>query len=58
MTSKPSLWTRIRNLISPPRETYDSRQARPGDPDAGPDRAIYEATDRRRHGGTMEIGGH
>ncbi|MCP2638425.1 hypothetical protein K0817_017875 [Microbacterium sp. HD4P20] len=56
MAQKQSLWTRIKNFISPPRESYDSRQARPGDAGAGPGDPVYEATDRRRHGGTMEIG--
>jgi len=58
MTSTPSLWTRVRNFFSPPRETYDTRQARPGEPGSGPGVPTYEATDRRRHGGSMEIGGH
>jgi hypothetical protein len=57
MTAKPSLWTRIRHLISPPRETYESRTARPGEPGAGTGSPVYEATDGRRHGGTMQIGG-
>jgi|GEM_PF-2274077 len=56
MTGKPSPWTRVRNFFSPPRESYDTRTARGGEPGAGPDAAVYEATDRRRHGGTMEIG--
>jgi hypothetical protein len=56
MTSKRSMWTRIKNLISPPRESYDTRQARPGEPGEGPGAPVYEATDRRRHGGSMEIG--
>jgi len=58
MTSRPSLWTRVRNFFSPPRETYETRQPRPGEPGPGAGASIYEATDRRRHGGTMEIGGH
>lgn len=58
MSGNQSLWTRIHNFISPPRESYDSRTARPGDPDAGPGAATYEATDGRRHGGTMQLGGH
>ena len=56
MAEKKSLWTRLKNFVSPPRESYDSRHARPGDPGAGPGNPVYEATDRRRHGGTMEIG--
>ncbi|MGK3952035.1 hypothetical protein ACLKM7_06870 [Microbacterium sp. I2] len=56
MAEKQSLWARIKNFVSPPRESYDSRQARPGDPDEGPGNPVFEATDRRRHGGTMEIG--
>ena len=56
MSSKPSLWTRIKNAVFPPRESYDSRQARPGEAGAGPGNPTYEATDRRRHGGSMEIG--
>ena len=58
MTGKPSLWTRVKHFVSPPRQTYDTRQARPGEPGPGPGKAMYDATDRRRHGGTMEIGGH
>ena len=58
MAETPSLWTRIKHFISPPRETYDSRRARPGEPGPGPGNPVYEATDRRRHGGTMEIGGY
>jgi hypothetical protein len=56
MARKQSLWTRITNFVSPPRESYDSRQARPGEPGDDPGKPIYEATDRRRAGGTMEIG--
>ncbi|MEZ3162148.1 hypothetical protein AB1K54_16670 [Microbacterium sp. BWT-B31] len=57
MTDRPTLWTRIRNLISPPPENYDTRKARPSG--AAPDQQlpIYEATDARRAGGTMQIGG-
>ena len=58
MTRNPSLWTRIKNFVSPPRESYDTRKARPGEPGDGADNPVYEATDRRRHGGSMEIGGH
>jgi hypothetical protein len=56
MARRQSFWTRIRNFVSPPRESYDSRQARPGDPGGDPANPVYEATDRRRSGGTMEIG--
>jgi len=56
MTGKPSPWTRVRNFFSPPRESYDTRTARPGEPGAGTGAPVYQATDRRRHGGTMEIG--
>ena len=58
MSGSLSMWTRIRNFFSPPRETYESRKTRPGDPGDGPGSPVYEATDRRRHGGTMDIGGH
>ncbi len=57
MTRKPSLWTRIKNVFSPPVESYDSRGARPGEPAPGPGTPTYEATDPRRHGGTMQLGG-
>ncbi|WP_203580922.1 hypothetical protein [Microbacterium hibisci] len=53
---KASLWTRLKNFVSPPRESYDTRQARAGDLGAGAQSAVYDATDRRRHGGSMEIG--
>lgn len=56
MTSRPSVWTRIRNVLSPPRESYESRHGRPGEPGGGPDRPVDEATDRRRHGGSVGIG--
>lgn len=56
MTRQPSLWTRITHFFSPPRESYDTRGARPGEPGAGPGNPVYEATDRRRAGGSMEIG--
>ncbi|GAA5084265.1 hypothetical protein GCM10025760_01960 [Microbacterium yannicii] len=58
MSRKPSLWTRVRNFVSPPRESYDTRQARPGEPGEGPGNPVFEATDRRRHGGSMDIGAH
>lgn len=58
MTARPSLWTRIRNFVSPPRESYDTRTARPGEPGSDTGAPVYEATDGRRHGGTMQIGGH
>ena len=58
MSQKPPLWTRVRNFFSPPRESYDTRQPRAGEPSEGPGSPVYEATDRRRHGGTMDIGSH
>ncbi|WP_194410146.1 hypothetical protein [Microbacterium cremeum] len=58
MAKKQSLWTRITHFISPPRETYDTRQARPDASVEGPANPVYEATDRRRSGGSMGIGSH
>lgn len=57
MSRKPSLWTRIAHVFSPPTESYDSRRPRPGEPAPGPGTPTYEATDPRRHGGTMQLGG-
>ncbi|WP_164861559.1 hypothetical protein [Microbacterium sp. CPCC 204701] len=58
MAQKQSVWTRITHFFSPPRETYDTRKARPDGSADGPANPVYEATDRRRHGGTMDIGPH
>ncbi|WP_194397072.1 hypothetical protein [Microbacterium atlanticum] len=60
MSGGLSMWTRVRNFFSPPRETYESRKTRTRtrEPGHGPGSPVHEATDRRRHGGTMEIGGH
>lgn len=55
MSHKPTLFARIRQFFRPARETYESRQARGGEPD-GLTPQHYEATDRRRHGGAGEIG--
>ena len=58
MGQKQSVWTRITHFFSPPRESYDTRQARPGASADNPASPVYEATDYRRGGGTMEIGSH
>lgn len=58
MAQRQSVWTRIKHFFSPPRESYDTRQARPGASADGPGNPVYEATDRRRGGGTMDIGSH
>ena len=58
MAQKQSVWIRIKHFVSPPRESYDSRRARPDGSVDGPVSPVYEATDRRRHGGTMDIGAH
>ena len=57
MSDKISLWTRIRRFFRPERETYESRQARGGEPGGPLGSQYYEATDRRRSGGSAEIGG-
>lgn len=58
MAQKQSVWTRITHFFFPPRESYDTRRARPEESAGAPGYPVYEATDRRRHGGTMEIGSH
>lgn len=55
MSHKPSVFARIRQFFRPARESYDTRQARGGEPE-GLTPQHYEATDRRRHGGIGEIG--
>jgi hypothetical protein len=57
MSGRISVWTRIRRFFRPERETYDTRKARGGEPGAGLGSQYYEATDRRRSGGSAEIGG-
>ncbi|MCC2032867.1 hypothetical protein [Microbacterium allomyrinae] len=57
MSEKRSIWIRVRRFFRPEVETYESRRARPGEPGEGPGIPVYEATDRRRGGGSMEIGG-
>lgn len=56
MSSKASLWVRVKKFIRPERESYDTRRARGGDPDQPLATQYYESTDRRRHGGSSEIG--
>jgi hypothetical protein len=56
MSQKPTLFARIRQFFWPARETYETRTARGGEPGAGPASPHYEAIDRRRHGGSAEIG--
>jgi hypothetical protein len=56
MAQKQSVWTRIQHFLAPPRESYDTRRARPNSAAGEPGAPVYEATDRRRHGGSMEIG--
>lgn len=55
MSHKPSLFARIRQFFWLARESYDTRQARGGELD-GLAPQQYEATDRRRHGGSGDIG--
>ena len=58
VTKKSSVWTRVKQLIRPERETYSTRRPRGGEPARGLETQKYEATDYRRHGGTGAIGGH
>lgn len=57
MSDKNSVWMRLKRFFRPTTETYETRQARPGDPGNAPGTQKYEATDQRRHGGTGAIGG-
>ena len=57
MSDKISVWTRVKRFFRPAPETYETRQARPGDPGDVPRTQKYEATDQRRHGGSGALGG-
>lgn len=54
--SRKSLWIQVKQFIRPERESYDTRHPRGGDPGQPLATQYYEATDRRRHGGTGEMG--
>lgn len=56
MTGKDSFWDRIRRFFRPERETYESRTARGGDAAAPLGTEYYQGTDRRRAGGSFDIG--
>ena len=57
MTAKPTIWQRVVRFFVPETETYETRPARSGEPGAPLTTQHYEATDRRRHGGSADIGG-
>lgn len=52
MSHKPTIFARIRQFFWPARESYESRQARGGEPGAGLPPQYDHAPDRRRHGGS------
>jgi hypothetical protein len=56
MTDKPSIWTRIHHFFSPPRESYDTRIARPGGDPASLTPQHSDGADYRRHGGSAGPG--
>ena len=57
MNGKASVFARIKQFFWPARETYDTRQARGGEPGEGLSTQYYQGTDRRRNGGSADIGG-
>ena len=57
MSDKISIFGRIKQFFRPARETYDTRQARGGQPDERLATQYYNGTDRRRSGGSADIGG-
>lgn len=57
MSDKISILARIRKFFRPARETYDTRQARGGEPCERLATQYYNGTDRRRNGGSADMGG-
>lgn len=57
MSTEISVWTRIKRIFRPERETYETRQARSSEPGGALGTQNYEATDQRRHGESGGIGG-
>jgi hypothetical protein len=57
VSGKISVWTKIQRFFRPERETYETRQARGGEPGEALGTQKYEATDQRRHGGSGAVGG-
>jgi hypothetical protein len=56
MEKRRNLWSRIKALLHPVPETYETRKPRPGDPGPGLGGQVGP-TDQRRDGGSMAIGG-
>jgi len=56
MNRRPTIWTRIKRFLRPEMETYETRRARGEDEVHRLGTQYYEATDRRRHGGSADGG--
>jgi hypothetical protein len=56
MNRRPTIWTRIKRFLRPETETYETRRARGEDEVHRLGTQHYEATDRRRHGGSADGG--
>jgi len=57
MSDKVSVIARIKQFFWPARETYGTRKARVGESEEPLSTQYYQATDRRRNGGSADTGG-
>lgn len=56
MSERSRIWTRVKRFFRPETETYETRRARGADEGPQLGSQYYEATDRRRHGGSADGG--